>query len=250
MSHASAVMTVHQQTSRLNYQSIFDSALVAYKKKTGKDLRAYPLFSKLETCGSPDAVLITLREQIPVSESGFGHDSDNDSTPKIAKWLDPTVNVLFAFSAVIGAGASLTYPPAGVVFGAIGVLLSTAKAVSSGEGALVSLFGRIESFFRRLEVYIEVPSIAGMKDTMVRIMMEVLSILAIATKEIKRNRATTFLKKLSGRSDIEDALQRLDRLTQEEGWMAAAQGLGTTHRVEAQVTKGVEKITQEIGGLT
>ena len=41
-----------------------------------------------------------------------------------------------------------------------------------------------------------------------------------------------FLKKLAGRKDIEDALRRLDRLTQEEALMAAAQILNLTHTVD------------------
>lgn len=40
-----------------------------------------------------------------------------------------------------------------------------------------------------------------------------------------------YLKKLVGRADVEDALGRLDRLTQEEALMAAAQGLETTQGV-------------------
>jgi hypothetical protein len=39
-------------------------------------------------------------------------------------------------------------------------------------------------------VYIDVPSNAGMTDTIVKIMVEVLIILAIVTKEIKRNKAS------------------------------------------------------------
>ena len=39
------------------------------------------------------------------------------------------------------------------------------------------------------------------------------------------------MKKLVGRSDIEDALRRLDKLTQEESRMAAAEGLRATHGV-------------------
>ena len=41
-----------------------------------------------------------------------------------------------------------------------------------------------------------------------------------------------FFKKLVGRKDIEDALRRLDRLTQEEALMAAAQILNLTHTVD------------------
>jgi methyl-accepting chemotaxis protein len=43
------------------------------------------------------------------------------------------------------------------------------------------------------------------------------------------------MKILVGRSDIEDALGRLDRLTQEEVRMAAAQGLKATHQVDNKV---------------
>jgi predicted nucleic acid-binding Zn-ribbon protein len=52
-----------------------------------------------------------------------------------------------------------------------------------------------------------------------------------------------FLKKLAGRKDIEDALQRLDRLTQEEALMAAAQILNLTHRVDKKVTNVGNQVT-------
>ena len=41
-----------------------------------------------------------------------------------------------------------------------------------------------------------------------------------------------FLKKLVGRKHVEDALRRLDRLTQEEALMAAAQILNLTHAID------------------
>jgi septal ring factor EnvC (AmiA/AmiB activator) len=44
-----------------------------------------------------------------------------------------------------------------------------------------------------------------------------------------------YLKKLIGRTDIEDALKRLDRLTQEEARMAAAQVLKVTNTVDDRV---------------
>jgi hypothetical protein len=46
----------------------------------------------------------------------------------------------------------------------------------------------MEGFFRRLEVYTQVPATTEMMDTIVQILVEVLSILGIATKEIKRGR--------------------------------------------------------------
>ena len=47
-----------------------------------------------------------------------------------------------------------------------------------------------------------------------------------------------YLKKLIGRTDIEDGLKRLDKLTQEESRMAAAENLKVTHAVDDRV-KGV-----------
>ena len=46
-----------------------------------------------------------------------------------------------------------------------------------------------------------------------------------------------------GRKDIEDALRRLDKLTQEEARMAAAQILRLTHSVEDKVKVVDNKVT-------
>ena len=84
-----------------NYQQIFNSALEAYRRRTKNDLLSHPLLAKLETCNSPDAILVMLLEQIP----GFDQSGSNDN--RLSKWLKPTVNVIYAFSGVIGAGTGL-----------------------------------------------------------------------------------------------------------------------------------------------
>ena len=97
------------------------------------------------------------------------------------------------------------FSPAKVIFAGVGVLLSVrpllplfaraicnspipqaAKDVRSSQETLIDLFGRIEHFLRRLEVYTAVPPTPEMMDMMAKIMVEVLSILGIATKEIKQ----------------------------------------------------------------
>jgi hypothetical protein len=107
--------------------------------------------------------------------------------------------------------------------------------------------------FRRLETYVDLPPTTEMMDVLVKVMAEVLLILAFATKEIKQGKLSElipadidcssqlrypierFLKKLAGKSDIEGALQRLEKLTQEEHRMATAQDLRATHRVGENV---------------
>lgn len=53
-----------------------------------------------------------------------------------------------------------------------------------------------------------------------------------------------FIKRLAGRTDVEDALQRLDVLTKEENLMTAARNLEVTHRVDVKVTH-VETVMDE-----
>ena len=54
-----------------------------------------------------------------------------------------------------------------------------------------------------------------------------------------------YAKKLMGRTEMEDALKRLDKLTQEEARMAAAQNLKMTHNVNEGV-KGVANTVEVI----
>jgi hypothetical protein len=67
-------------------------------------------------------------------------------------------------------------------------IFQAAKDVRASQDTLMDVFERIESFFRRLEVYTEVPQTTEMMDTIILIMVEVLSILGVATKEIRQGR--------------------------------------------------------------
>jgi hypothetical protein len=65
-----------------------------------------------------------------------------------------------------------------------------ATDVRASQDTLIEIFERIGNFFRRLETYTAVPPTPGMMDIIAKIMVEVLSILAIATKEIKQGRTS------------------------------------------------------------
>ena len=67
-----------------------------------------------------------------------------------------------------------------------------AKGVITAQDALIDIFERIENFFKRLETYTEVRPTEAMTDIIVKIMVEVLNTLAIATKEIKQGRTSEF----------------------------------------------------------
>ena len=69
-------------------------------------------------------------------------------------------------------------------------IFQVAKDVRASQDTLMDIFERIEMFFRRLEVYAEVPPTTEMMDTIILIMVEVLSILGVTTKEIRRGRTS------------------------------------------------------------
>ncbi|KAH8982512.1 hypothetical protein EDB92DRAFT_2106613 [Lactarius akahatsu] len=197
-------------SSTPNFQSISEKALEEYKKKTGKDLTAHPLAAEINDCDSPESILNVLEGK--ANELNQSRSSDD----RFTKWLNPTVNILNALSATLGESAGSVFPPTKIIFSGIGILLVAAKSTVASRDALVELFDRIESFFRRLKTYTEVPPTQAVMDVLVKIMVEVLSILAIATKGVKERRTKTILKKLAGMNDIEDALQRLRKLEQGE----------------------------------
>ncbi len=58
-----------------------------------------------------------------------------------------------------------------------------AKEVVASQDILIDVLERIENFLRRLEVHTKVPPTPAMKDTMVKVMAEVLDIPGMGTKE-------------------------------------------------------------------
>ena len=119
-----------------NFQSIFNAALKAYEKKTKKDLLAHPLAAQLQACKSPGDILAVLQDKV----NEF--DQSRSADERLSQWLNPTINVLYSFSATLGAGVGLVsvvkstcplthsspisqvFSPASVIFSGVGVLLS------------------------------------------------------------------------------------------------------------------------------
>ena len=67
------------------------------------------------------------------------------------------------------------------------------KDTSASQDKLIELFNRIEHFFRRLEIYTGITPTTAMTDIVIEIMVEVLTILGIVTKEVKRGRFSEFM---------------------------------------------------------
>ncbi len=74
------------------------------------------------------------------------------------------------------------------------------KDTSAIRDKLIDIFNRLEHFFRRLEIYVGITPTTAMTDMIVEIMVEVLTILAVTTKEVKRGRLSELILQLFYRS--------------------------------------------------
>jgi hypothetical protein len=117
----------------------------------------------------------------------------------------------------------------------------------------LDLFEHLGSFLERLDIYTKIELTPIMTGIIVKIMAELLSVLALATKQIKQRRFSKctvaysilcsvaqratekFAKKLLGESEIEEVLQRLNQLTQEEARISVAETLSLVHGLVGNV---------------
>jgi fungal STAND N-terminal Goodbye domain len=205
-------------SSSSNNQLIIDAALAEYTKITGIDLSEDPFSAMLEQSNSPEAILVLLQERQKTFKTY------RDRNRRLISCLSPAVTIIHAFSGILGEAVSLvsvtyhsvnllTWPrqipfsPAKAVFTSIDVLLNVrplnahfnrvlcnkrlcqaASGVTSSYNALLELFGRLGNFLQRLEIYTRIPPTTTMTDIVIKIMVEVLSVLALTTKQIKQGR--------------------------------------------------------------
>ena len=138
-------------TPSSDFQSIFYVALKAYEKKTKKDLLAHPLAAQLQACKSPGDILAVLQGKVNELDQSMSADE------RLSQWLNPTINVLYSFSATIGAGVGLVsaiqstclyfhsspisqvFSPASVIFSGIGVLLQVSVAFGPCVEAILTM---------------------------------------------------------------------------------------------------------------
>jgi hypothetical protein len=88
-------------SSSPNFQFVLNAALEAYEKTVKSKLLDHPLTTQLQSCDSPSSILSILTDLVQQLEQS------RTSDERLRTWLDPTVNVLFAFSATLGEGVGL-----------------------------------------------------------------------------------------------------------------------------------------------
>jgi hypothetical protein len=65
-----------------------------------------------------------------------------------------------------------------------------AKRVDSSNDILAELLESIENFLKRLDIYTQIPPTAALDEMVAKIMMELLSTIALATKEFEKEQSS------------------------------------------------------------
>ena len=121
------------------------------------------------------------------------------------------------------------------------------KGVLDDYDTLADLLESVEQFLNRLDIYAKIPPSVGRTEIIVKILVELLSILALAIKLLQQGKPSesvsgeisyyltvnpeALFKKTLGGKDIEAVLRRLDRLTEYEAQLTATETLKVVHGV-------------------
>ena len=204
-----------------NFETLFNAALAKYNKQTGKDLRNHPLAFMIDSCDSSESILEIFEKQ---SEA---FDEFRRGDTKLFKWLRPVVDVLHALSTnsalsvaslVSPATCAITHfvysnslsrrcflpqrrfsPVSRSFYPCVSPSVSPphslshsdcqeAKDVGASYDALVDIFQCIENFIGRLKIYTKISPTPAMTETVIKIIVELLHVLALATKQINQGR--------------------------------------------------------------
>ena len=119
-----------------------------------------------------------------------------------------------------------------------------AAGITTRHDALAEMLELIEDFLIHVEIYTRVPPTPATDDMVVKIMLELFSTLALATRELYHGRPSESIlvhlyltqryvvksfKKGFGDTGMEAILQRLDRLTQDEARMTVPETLAVIY---------------------
>jgi fungal STAND N-terminal Goodbye domain len=212
-------MSESSSTTSSNFPLIVD-ALADYAKETGIDLTQLPFSNQVQNCDSANAIFQLLQDKSNQFRAYW------DKHRKLINCLNPVVQFLHGVSDTLGEALVIVSLPIQSVFSRYNFTVAPAGTVSTSKGnicrhwcsahrmyilyfplnprhislyqavtgvtasydALVELFECVSDFLKCLHVYTQIPFTPIMTDIVVKILLEVLAVLALATKQIKQGR--------------------------------------------------------------
>ena len=216
-------MAGHSESTASHCRALFDTALQAYEEKTSITLVQHPLTLQLQNCHSGESIASFLQDQIPSSSDSGGNDrimASIRSTISILSNLSAASALAWANDMVCEIKALMACSTPLTAFFADALtrkcntcrsrhptcckcpslvpkcvlcdirVYQAAKRVDSSNDILVELLESIENFLKRLAIYTQIPPTAASDEMVVKIMMELLSTIALATKGFEKERSS------------------------------------------------------------
>jgi hypothetical protein len=213
----------------IRFRALFESALQTYEKKVGVKLAEHPLAIQLQSCDTVESITVVLQRQAQAF-SGLRGD-------RIMISIENTVSILTRVSATASLAVDIglvrqraltacytaltdisqPFPPVKVIHVCLAILLAVcailpyiyrypcdiqtkqaAEDVIASYDALLDLFESIELFLSRLDIYTRIPPAPATDEMIAKIMVELISTLALATRELQQGRSSeSFLASVS-----------------------------------------------------
>ena len=206
-------------------RALFVSALEDYEKLTNISLAEHPLAEQLESCHSVESIPSLLQDHARAFSELPGSD-------RILKSIKSIVSFLYKLSATAALGDNIglvrqrtlmgafyifdivlqAFPPAKAIHTGLGILLvvrvffkprrayhcdiqvhQEAKGVFQSCDALTDLLESMEHLLERLDIYTRIPPTPLMDEIVVKIIVELISTLALATKELEEGQPSEFV---------------------------------------------------------
>jgi hypothetical protein len=222
---SSFILDMSRPSPPSSFQTLFSAALQDYERQTGTGLVDHALAKQLKRCNSVDSITALLQEQARIFHEFRGDDG------ALMKSLKCSVDILYTLSGtVLGEGIGLVRLKTahrGALFLTVSFIavpacesnirwhghparrmsilpfpsayprdtqvLQAVKDVSASYDALVDLFASFENFLSRLGIYTGIPPTPAITNILVKIIVELLSTLALATKQVKQGRFGEFV---------------------------------------------------------
>ncbi|KAI0309354.1 hypothetical protein OF83DRAFT_1179729, partial [Amylostereum chailletii] len=105
------------------------------------------------------------------------------------------------------------------------------KGISDSYDSLMDLFDVLKVFLGRWKIREKAQLSTESRDIVVKILVELLSVLALATKLMKKKRLGQYVSILTGNQDVKNAVSKLDKLTAEDLGMMTTETFVNTYEI-------------------
>ncbi|KAJ7135325.1 hypothetical protein C8R46DRAFT_1201582 [Mycena filopes] len=217
---AEQLMSANQSTN--SSLELWEAVWKKYEQVMKVNVQTHPL-------ATPQAVLDTLDHTLRSLQVRYTKKAE------LHECLGKMFGLIGSLSGIAGEAVAVPVPYAKAGFVALGVLVQAAKDVNARYDCIIELCKLLHSFLNRLQIYMSMRVNDGMQQIVIQIFDLLLSVFGLVTKEMESGLISSYWGALIGKTEIQDALKKLDKLIHEEQSMGIASTMQTSQKILDQV---------------